>query len=218
MDFQIFGDNLNQLIDWVISFGVIWIYVLIVIASFIENIFPPFPGDTVTVIGAALAARGDLALPYVFLAASFGGIVSTMLIYRFGYTHRHEYFMTSDSKAINKYFPKEKIIEFEAWLDRWGGWLITGHRFIVGFRTLVSLSAGIARWPVGKMAIYGSLSFLIFNATLMGLTYVLVDNLSLLVEIISLYKTYFLIALGISVVYYFVARYRKRAAQISGKR
>jgi membrane protein DedA with SNARE-associated domain len=207
MDFGVFGDSLNQFVDWVTSFGVLWIYALIVIASFIENIFPPFPGDTVTVIGAVLAARGDLSFTLVFFAAYLGGISSTMLIYRFGRTHGHQYFMTRDSKL----FPKDKIIEFEGWLERWGSWLITGHRFIVGFRTLVSVSAGIARWPVWRMAFYGSLSFFIFNAALIGLTYLLVDNLGLLVKVISLYKTYFLIALALALAYYLFRRYRKRA-------
>lgn len=206
MDLHALGDNLNQFVDWVMSFGVFWIYALIVVASFIENVFPPFPGDTVTVVGAALAARGDISLTLVFLTAYVGGISSTLLIYRFGRTHGHQYFMTRNYK----YFPKEKLIEFEGWLDRWGSWLITAHRFIVGFRTLVSLAAGIARWPIWRMALYGSLSFFIFNAILIGLTYLLIDNLPLLVEIISLYKTYFLIALALAVGYYLYRRYQKR--------
>lgn len=202
MDLSAFGEFAQSIVDWIMSYGAVWVYVAIIVASFIENIFPPFPGDTVTVIGAALAARDGLSFTLVFAAAYLGGILSTLLIYWFGRRHGHSYFMERDFK----YFPRAKVIEFEQWLARSGSWLITGHRFIVGFRTVVAVAAGVARWPAPRMILFGSLSFFIFNAVLMTATYLLVDNLELLVRLISLYKTYFLIALALVIL---VIVYRK---------
>ena len=90
MDFQALGEHLNNWVDWVLSLGVFWIYATVVVASFIENIFPPFPGDTVTIVGAALATTGRLDPVMVFFGAWLGGIISIMLIYWFGRRHGHE--------------------------------------------------------------------------------------------------------------------------------
>jgi membrane protein DedA with SNARE-associated domain len=197
MDFHALGDFVNDSANWVLGLGAGWIYLLVLVASFVENIFPPFPGDTVTVVGAALATTNDLSFALVFLSAYLGGITSTMLIYRFGFTHGHDYFMKRDYR----YFPKKKIVELESWLNRSGWLLIAGSRFIVGFRTVVALSAGIARWPFWKMTFFSSLSFWVFNALLMTATYFLVDNLQLLVRYIKVYQEVFLIVVGLGVIY-----------------
>ncbi|HSG98834.1 MAG TPA: hypothetical protein VLB27_02225, partial [candidate division Zixibacteria bacterium] len=93
MDLSALGEYAQSFVDWIMSYGAVWVYVAIIVASFIENIFPPFPGDTVTVIGAALAARDGLSFTLVFAAAYLGGILSTLLIYWFGRRHGHSYFM-----------------------------------------------------------------------------------------------------------------------------
>ncbi len=197
MDFHALGDYVNDTANWVLGLGAVWIYLLVLVASFVENIFPPFPGDTITVVGAAIAATSDLSFAIVFLCAYLGGIVSTMLIYRFGYTHGHSYFMQRNFR----YFPRQKIIELEAWLERRGWPLIAGSRFIVGFRTVVALSAGIARWPFWKMAFFSSLSFWVFNALLMSATYFFIDNLELLVKYIKNYQVAFLVVVAFGILY-----------------
>ena len=57
MDLSALGDTVQQFAEWITSYGVIWVYLAIVLASFIENIFPPFPGDTVTIVGAEKVER-----------------------------------------------------------------------------------------------------------------------------------------------------------------
>ncbi len=202
MDFHALGDFVNDTANWVLNLGAVWIYLLVLVASFVENIFPPFPGDTVTVVGAALATTNELSFALVFLSAYLGGIVSTMLIYRFGYTRGHSYFMRRDFR----YFPRKKIIELESWLADRGWPLIAGSRFIVGFRTVVALSAGIAHWPFWKMAFFSSLSFWLFNAILMTATYFFIDNLPLLTRYIEGYQEALLVVV-VAVVLYAVARY-----------
>ncbi len=202
MDFHALGDFVNDSANWILGLGAGWIYLLVLVASFVENLFPPFPGDTVTVVGAALATTDELSFALVFLSAFLGGITSTMLIYRFGFTHGHTYFMNHDFR----YFPKKKIVEFEGWIDRSGWLLITGSRFIVGFRTVVALSAGIARWPFWKMTFFSSLSFWLFNAILMTATYFFIDNLQLLVKYIKIYQEIFLIVIALALLYV-IARY-----------
>jgi len=211
MDFHALGNFVNDTANWVLSLGAGWIYLLVLVASFVENVFPPFPGDTVTVVGAALATTDELSFALVFAAAYLGGITSTMLIYRFGYTHGHTYFMKRDLR----FFPREKILEFERWLAERGWPLIAVSRFIVGFRTVVALSAGIARWPFWRMAFFSSVSFWLFNALLMTVTYYFVDNLPLLVKYIKTYQEVFYVVVALVVVYA-IWRY-KRAKRNTSK-
>ncbi len=210
MDLGALGDTVGKLLDWALSFGTGWIYLGIVLASFVENIFPPFPGDTVTVAGAAVATTGEISFVLVFAAAYLGGMFSTMLIYWFGRRHGYGYFREKDFR----YFPGKKLDEFRDWLDRRGVWLITLNRFVVGFRTLVALSAGIGRWPVGQMILFSSISFWLFNALLMGLTYLLVDNLELLIKYLKVSQTYIFAAVILLlgwVVYRFVKSHKQSA-------
>lgn len=210
MDLGALGDTVGKLVDWALSYGTGWIYVGIVLASFVENLFPPFPGDTVTVAGAALATTGEISISLVFAAAYLGGICSTMLIYWFGRRHGYSYFRDKNFR----YFPSKKLEEFRDWLDRRGIWLITGSRFIVGFRTLVALSAGIGRWPAGQMVFFSSLSFWLFNAFLMGLTYLLVDNLGLLIKYLKVSQVYIFATAALLLgwlVYRFVKSHRQGA-------
>lgn len=210
MEFQALGETVGRLADWALSHGTVWVYFVIVAASFVENLFPPFPGDTMTVAGAALATTGEISFPLVFVSAYAGGIFSTMLIYWFGRRRGYEYFRQKNFR----YFPRHKLDEFRHWLERRGVWLISGSRFVVGFRTLVALAAGIGRWPIGQMAFFSSLSFWVFNALLMGLTYLLVDNLEALIRYLKLSQTYFFIAIGLTlgwVVYRYVRTIKRDA-------
>jgi len=205
MDFQALGEQLNDWVDWILGLGVFWIYAAVVVASFIENIFPPFPGDTVTIVGAALATTGRLDLVLVFFGAWLGGIISVMLIYSFGKSHGHEYFINRNFK----YFPREKLKIFEEWLDRRGAWLIVGSRFVVGFRTLISLAAGIGKWPAWQMFLYSSISFWLFNSILILATYYLIDNLPALTQYIKVYQYLFWPLIIFLAAGYLIMRRRK---------
>ena len=206
IDLETLFARLLDLSDSAIKYGPFWVYAIIVAASFIENLFPPFPGDLVTVLGAALAYGGRLSYTGVFLSAYLGGIISVMIVYYLGRRFGHNYFVKRDFR----FFPRAKIFQFEEWLQRWGAWIIMASRFILGFRTVVTLCAGIGRWPAAQMLFYSTISFFLFNGVLIAVTHALVGNIATIQRYIDGYETVFWIALGLFVVLFVVMKIRSR--------
>jgi len=50
-------------------------YVVLFVSAFIENTFPPIPGDTVTVIGAYLITGGQINFLGVYLSTKAGNVL-----------------------------------------------------------------------------------------------------------------------------------------------
>ena len=95
-------EYVKQLLNHLIEYGPVWIYLALVVASFIENIFPPFPGDFFTITGGAMAASfAELNIFLVFLAVYFGGIASTILVYYFGHRFGRSFFLAKNYKYFS---------------------------------------------------------------------------------------------------------------------
>ncbi len=53
-------------------------------ASFIEYVFPPFPGDTIVLLGAWYAVHGALSWPTAFAAVTLGAVLGAWFGWRVG--------------------------------------------------------------------------------------------------------------------------------------
>ena len=65
-------EYLNQIIDQITP---AMAYVILFLSAIIENVFPPIPGDTVTVIGAYLISTEKLGFWGVYISTSTGSLV-----------------------------------------------------------------------------------------------------------------------------------------------
>jgi len=132
--------QINAWLDQIFALGTIWVYLAIFLACFIENITPPFPGDSFIVAAGGLAAASRLDLMPAFLSVVSGGMCSVMLIYLFGRYFGREFFLRKDYR----FFSARDIIEVEQKFQRRGGLMLVASRFIVGFRVaLYTLFAGL---------------------------------------------------------------------------
>ena len=163
---------INQFLDRLFTYGSFWIYLTLFLALFIENIFPPFPGDFFTLAGGALAAAGRLNIFLVFLMVYLGGIFSILLLYQLGYSYGREYFVRRNFR----YFNSADIERLDIWFRKRGALLLILNRFIVGARAVIAVVSGISRYDRTKMFIFMSLSFLIFNSILLFGSYFFVVN------------------------------------------
>ena len=102
------GENpqqITQFLDGIFQYGAIWVYLVIFAACFIENMFPPFPGDSFIAAAGGLVAleRLDFALTMIIILA--GGISSVMVLYFLGSNYGRKYF----EKKNFKYFSVKDI-------------------------------------------------------------------------------------------------------------
>ena len=56
-------------------------YLILFVSAYVENTFPPVPGDTVTVIGAYLITTGKLSFTGVWLSTTLGSVLGFMTMF-----------------------------------------------------------------------------------------------------------------------------------------
>jgi membrane protein DedA with SNARE-associated domain len=150
----------------------------------IEYLFPPFPGDTITVFGAFLVARRGWSGPLVFGAVTVGSAVGCMIDYAFGrWLGANEDRWTSGRLA--RFRPQ--IDALVARFERHGGLYIAINRFIPSLRSLFFIAAGMARLRPWVVLAYGTLSALLWNALLLLLGVTVGQSWD---RLVSLFETY----------------------------
>ncbi len=181
-------DNPSQITEWldvIFSYGSGWVYLALFLACFIENIFPPFPGDTFIIAAGGLIAAQRLEPILSISLILIGGLASVMVMFTFGWKYGRDYFMRKDFK----YFSNNDILKFEHNLIRWGVLLMMTSRFVVGFRSIIAIGAGIGKFHPVKMFIYSLISYILFAGLLLYLGYALVENFDLIAYYFRTYNT-----------------------------
>ncbi len=197
--------RINQLLDLIFSYGPFWVYLALFLACFIENFFPPFPGDSFIVAAGALVAvkRLDLGLAVPIVMA--GGLASVMLIYFLGSRYGRDFFMKKDYR----YFSARDIVNVEGKFDRWGAVILIFSRFVVGFRSALALVAGISRYQPAKMLIYSAVSYALFTGLLMYTAIKFVVHLDVVKEYFSAYNLIVWPILIILLAFYIIRRFKQ---------
>jgi membrane-associated protein len=184
-------------------------------ASLIEYVFPPFPGDLVVVFGAWYAADGALSWPATFLSVTAGAVVGAWIDYRMGAAIglRLDRRMAARSPAW-----EVRLARFEAGYRRWGVGLLLANRFLPGVRAFLFAAAGASGIPLRKVLVCGAVSAALWNALLLGVGALAVENVEELVLLFDRYTraawaALALAALALAVVAVISARRRRRAAR-----
>ncbi|MBW7996692.1 MAG: DedA family protein [Candidatus Glassbacteria bacterium] len=142
------------------------IYVLLMTTSALENIFPPFPGDTITVFGAYLAGRGMLAPLPVFLFTAAGNLGSNILLYYIGISRGREFIIRH-----KRLFHHDLLARVALFYRKWGQLAIFFSRFLVGLRSVVPLFAGVSRFKARKFIVPVACSIVVQHGLLVWLGY-----------------------------------------------
>lgn len=160
---------------------------LLFLAAGIEYICPPFPGDSVVLMGAFLVGARGWNPVVVYGALNMGSVGGMILSHRFGLYMRHR-----DPKWREKYrlwtrvAPSlDRVMPF---FIRHAALYLSLNRFLPSIRALFFIAAGMARVPLYKVLIYGGLSALAWNALLLVIGSAIGDNWEKLVALFSRYN------------------------------
>ena len=187
----------------------LWAYFILFISAFIENIFPPIPGDTVTVFGAYLVGRGFLNFWGVLISTTLGSIAGFMAVFAIAYW--------IEWKLIEKYRPKwverSKIDRVEKWFRQYGYWIVLINRFLSGIRSIISLVAGLSKMNTLLVFLLALISCFVWNGALIGLGALLGENWELIGHFLKVYNQIVIIALVVGIVIFAGYRfYRSKKA------
>lgn len=169
-------------------------YALLVLfgASLVEYVFPPFPGDAVTLLGAFYAVQGVQPLPLVFVAVTAGSVAGAAIDYGIG---------RRLGRAAERRLPGEnprhpwasldRLHAVEAKYRRHGDLFILVNRFLPGIRGLFFLAAGTSGMPFRRVMLLGAVSAGVWNALLLGAGFAVGENLE---RLFGLFRTYSVVA------------------------
>jgi membrane protein DedA with SNARE-associated domain len=183
-------------------------YIILFLSAIIENIFPPIPGDTVTVIGSYLITTGKLGFWGVYISTSTGSLVGFFIMYVLGLKFGRSFVK---SKIKSKIFSEEMFDKVEKWFVKYGYWVILANRFLSGTRSVIALFAGFFHLEWYKVILLGLVSALIWNGLLIYAGYLLGINWEIITDIISRYnKIVITLTVTVIIVYVLVKKYRKK--------
>jgi membrane-associated protein len=131
----------------------------------VENIFPPYPGDTVILAGAFIAGEGNVGYFGVLISIVTGGVAGGMFLYYIGRFKGRSYFMRRDSK----YFGKSSLVRVERLFDKYGNVVLIFSRFFAGVRSAISIAAGLGNVRPARMLILTLLGNFLWCGLLVGL-------------------------------------------------
>jgi membrane protein DedA with SNARE-associated domain len=155
------------------------------LASFLEYVFPPVPGDAIAVLGGWYATHGGLSWAVLFSALSLGGLAGTAFDWRLG----RWLGARLDHRAAVGRLDRDQLERFERAYRRWGGLLLVANRFLPGIRAFFFLAAGATGIPLWKVLLYGGISAALWNVLLLGAGAMVAKNEMELLALFARYDT-----------------------------
>ncbi len=200
---------LESILEFVRTIDPVYVYCVLFAGSYVENIFPPFPGDSVIVFGAYMVGTGTWRFDGVLISTTAGSIAGFMTLFLLGKLLSDKW-MGSHLQKIQERAEYKKT---EKWFDKYGYYLIAGNRFFSGVRSVISLFAGITRLNTKKVFFYALLSCIVWNFALILAGSKLGENWEMVTEIIKKYNIAVIGILVCVVIGYFIRKLivRKRS-------
>ncbi len=179
------------------------VFVTVFLASYIENIFPPVPGDTILVFGAYLVGRGQLSFGMAMATTLLGSVLGFLTLYVVGYKYGRG-FMYSTQQT---WFSPKSLKRVEVLFEKWGYGVVLINRFLAGLRSVVGLFSGLGRLNIWKVIILSTISSLLWNGTLIWLGSTIGENWEQIADYLKKYNAVVSILFVIIIGGFLVHRY-----------
>ncbi|MGE5797442.1 MAG: DedA family protein [Ignavibacteria bacterium] len=193
---------IEEILNHISNLNPFWIYVVLFLFSFIENVFPPSPSDVVVVIGGSLISKSAINFIPTLLVTTIGSVLGFMTLFYIG--------SMLDKKVLRagkiKFISLSALDKAEQWFLKYGYFVILANRFMPGTRSVISFFAGVSELKAKKTAALAAASALVWNAIIIYLGMIFGDN----VEKVDFYLNKYnkiAIVITIIVILFFAAKY-----------
>lgn len=166
--------------------------------TFLENVFPPSPSDTILVFCGTLIGLETVGFAPMLASATLGSVLGFAVMYWVGQRYGTQIIASKRFKFLSA----DVIHRAEEWFRRYGFWVIIANRFLSGTRAVISMVAGIAALPLATTTLLCALSAALWNAILLGAGALLGKNWLAMDAYLQLYgKILLVILVGIIAVW-----------------
>lgn len=156
------------------------------LAAMLEYVVPPFPGDTVTLLGGVYAVRGDQPWPLVLLVVTAGSVAGAAINYWFGRWLARKFEANPKAKIFG--ITHRRLEEVQARMRRSGPWLLLVNRFLPGIRGVIFIAAGAAHIPRSNALLLGAVSALAHSGLVLAIGAAVGGNLEQLESMMARYQ------------------------------
>jgi len=199
--------GLDAILEYLQSLPNSIIYLLLGISAFIENVFPPIPGDTITAFGAFLVGIKRLNFLGVYAATTVGSLSGFLFLFYLGTIMGRGFFLRKDYR----FFSAGDIRKAEQWFAKYGYYLVILNRFLPGIRSVIAVVAGISGLRAIIVGAFALLSCLVWNVLWISGGYFLGTNWDIMrtrLSSIMMHYNTALAGVGIALALVLVVRWR----------
>ena len=214
MEWQILLENF---LLWIVEQNILLIWLFFFFSNFLENVFPPWPGDTVTVFGGFLVAKsqeiegGGFGIFGLISSTYLGNIFGAYLMIKFGDKFL-KWVQIKKFPFKKELYDEKKIQKTFHWFEKNEVIVILLSRFSAGIRFFVAIIAGMVGINIFKFFLYFSISVFLWCGLLIQGGYSLGSNWGLIVEYIALYNRVFFSSLGlVLIIFLFYSLLKKKS-------
>lgn len=172
--------SLEQIDLWLQGAGP-WLLPVVGFASFVEYVFPPFPGDTVMLAGTAAAVRGALSPVWLLVVTSLGSLMGSVVDYWFGVWLQRR--VVAGRSRDGRFLTRQRVESLERSYRRWGLWFILANRFVPVARATFFIFAGMSGLNFTRTVVVGLVGATVWNAMIVGAGYAVGENLDELEQV-----------------------------------
>lgn len=197
---------MDYLLNYINNLPDFLLYLALGLSAFLENIFPPAPGDMIVAFGAFLVGSGRLDFWMVFISTTLGSLLGFMTLFWLGGYLGRRFFIEQDFF----FFKKEDIVRTGNWFKKYGYFIITFNRFFPGVRSAISIAGGIYKLGSKKVAFLALISCAMWNLIWISIGYTLGNNWeSVESELESIFARYNLVIFSLFLVLFVYVIIRK---------
>lgn len=161
--------SMDELLDILDQGEGILAYLVLFVSAAIEYVFPPFPGDLITLFGAFLITARGWNMALVLTTVTLGSLVGAAIDYYIGVGLARERDKASAS-WIGRHWKsvQHKTLPLVERLRKRGASYIVINRFLPGIRAFFFVAAGMAGLSLKAVLFYATVSALLWNVLIIG--------------------------------------------------
>ncbi|KRN08727.1 DedA family protein [Liquorilactobacillus mali] len=179
----------------------------------LENIFPPIPSEVILGFTGFMTLSSKLNIIGSIIAATIGALIGALVLYFFGKIISVERLERILAGRIGKilHFKPADLERAASFFNRHGNSAVFFGRFVPVVRSLISVPAGMADYPLGRFVIFSTLGALIWNTVLIFVGRMAGHAWPHVINLIESYGKISLIVLVVLfIIGYFIYKKRKR--------
>lgn len=195
-----FAPDLQQFLHYFLTTHGLIVWFVLCGAAVVEYVFPPFPGDTVTLAGAIFVTAFDGSFLAVFSAVTAGSVVGAAIDFWFGtWLHRRRQRNGDDLSATGRDRLLNGLVER---FRRHGAAYLVINRFLPGIRAMFFVAAGLAGMRIGPVLLFATISAAAWNLAIIAVGTAIGVNWERIETVVTTYTTVAWAVVGAIVVFW----------------